>query len=262
MTQENIAASNVTAAIVLCILNLPRSVGSHEMHADQGLSWTKAVADSFILLMSSSSSLVRRASAEGLALLATCGFNENALTLQTSILAQLEETMQGANPVDGKPRKAVMETYILSKSAALLTIGCLRRASVRKAYLDLEAPVSTRSPTSPRKSSRASLPLPTAHMVRRLLNSLSENGNMCDTIVTRIYALHALNLLIVYYDASSDAEQERVHLLRTAAHILQESFISLWGAVHADADRGQEVSNLARHVALKFMSTLKFSFIC
>jgi hypothetical protein len=328
MRQEHVAASNVTAALVLCILNLPRSVGSHEMRSvHKGPSWTKSVADSFVMLMSSTCPLVRRASAEGLALLATCGFNENALTLQTSILASLENTMQGTTILTGnistsstnggahgsgmetggsaqggapttssmvggivggggKPRRAALETFVLSKSAALLTIGCLRRASVRKAYLDMASssatPASTRSNSSsqllqsssqsqsqsslthasspshssPSKatSTRASLPLPTAHMVRRLLNSLRDHHlSSLDTVLTRVYALHALHLLIVYHDDCVDEydapeeealNEERVHLLRTAAQIVQDTFMSIWTAVHNEADKTQEVSNV------------------
>ena len=98
--------------------------------AETGPSWTKLAGEIFRILMGSCSALVRRSSSEGLSLLPTCGYNENALALQTIVLTSLEETMQVATHIDGKPKKAALEAIMFSNAAALLTVGCLQRASI------------------------------------------------------------------------------------------------------------------------------------
>jgi len=201
-----------------------------------GSSWTRLAGETFVLLMASCSALVRRASSEGLALLATCGYNENALALQTVVLTSLEETMQGANHVDGKPRKPALEAMLFSKSAALLTIGCLQRASSAKS-------IDFVKDKSPRNSSRPSLPLPSAHMVRRLLVSSSSFGTAFDSVVVRVCALHALSLLVSHY--RGDCDEDRLHVLWTAVQAAEQTFISVWTAVSGEGDKGQEVSTSA-----------------
>lgn len=231
--QEHVVGSNIVATLVLCIKSLPRQMGC-DPDADAGPSWSKLAGETFVLLMASCSALVRRASSEGLALLATCGYNENALALQTVVLTSLEETMQGANHVDGKPRKAALEAALFSKSAAFLTIGCLQRASGTKSK-------ESANGTPPRKSPRPSLPLPSAHMIRRLLASLSNNGTTFDSLIVRVCALHALSLVVAHY--RGDVDDDRLHVLWTAVQVVEQTFISVWTAASTDGDKGHEVSH-------------------
>ncbi len=213
---EHVIGSNIVATLILCIKSLPRHMGN-EPETISGASWSKLAGEVFRVLMGSCSVLVRRSASVGLALLATCGYNENALGLQTEVLTSLEEAIQWTSPADGKPKKATSEAAIFSSSAALLTVGCLQRSSLND--------------NSPRNHS---LPLPSSHMIRRLLISLSTFGGSSDTVVVRVSALHSLSLVIAHYHGVVDDDWLRV--LQTSCHVAGQTFVSIWTSTNIEGE--------------------------
>lgn len=199
--------SNVVATLILCIKSLPRQMGN-EVEAISGATWSKLAGEAFRVLMVSCSTLVRRSASYGLALLATCGYNENALGLQTAVLTSLEEAIQWTSFADGRQsKKATFEAALFSSSSALMTVGCLQRA-----HKNVEA--------------NHLLPLPSSHMIRRLLASLLTFGGPYDTLAVRVSSLHSLSLVIAHYRGGVD--EDWLSVLHNSCEVVGLNFVYIW----------------------------------
>ncbi|MGH7973925.1 MAG: hypothetical protein ACREBR_00265, partial [bacterium] len=175
---------------------------------------------------------IRRACAEGLALLAASAISEDAVSIPSSIFASVVEIID-ATGVDGKQRKA-MEALSYAKSCALLTIGCLQRTSERHAQGKLKAF---------RHGSGSVLQRPTIRMLRSVLSYLSLDTTL---LSVRICSLHSFELLISYLGDGIEKIEEAITTdnVESAILVLEETFTSVWSAIAADFDRGFEVSCL------------------
>jgi hypothetical protein len=181
----------------------------NEAEAISGASWSKLAGEAFRALMGSCSALVRRSASHGLALLATCGYNENALGLQTAVLTSLEEAIQLTSFADGRQtKKATFEAAMFSSSSALLTVGCLQRSH------------------NGDSDSNHLLPLPSSHMIRRLVASLLTFGGPFDTLAVRVSALHSLSLVIAHYHGDVDDDWFRV--LHNSCEVVRLNFVYIW----------------------------------
>jgi len=76
-----------------------------------GVSWSKLSGEAFRVLMGSCSTLVWRSASYGLALLATCGYNKNALGLQTAVLTSFEEAIQWTSLADSRLSSTISQWW-------------------------------------------------------------------------------------------------------------------------------------------------------
>jgi len=255
--QEHAISSNIVGTIIACLKALPLHLGTHDVDIGMGPPWMKLAKDIFLVLIAFPTTLIRRASAEGLARLATCGVSEDALSLQSSIFTTLEQLVSGVYNTQQQSRKVSQETIAFQKSSALLTIGCLQRL----AYEHHKNNESDKFPRS-RMNHRSKLPIPTKRMVSSVIASLANVGHANleheSSAIVRICALHSFALLISYFDANQtrsedskiELERDRVRLLHQAVDILEDAFMSVWTAVSADLDRGHEVERFSTEPSL------------
>ena len=204
--------------------------------------------DLLLTLLPSMSNLVRRAAAEGLALLATQGVTEDAHFLQSTVLHSLDEVMQGNQP-DGKPKAIPLEPISAARAGSLLTLACIQRTTYefeQKQLARSRARVSR--PDEVTKEGDAELPL--FQMMTRILPSSACYG-FRDYFIVRTHALHSFGLLIAYSSRldGDSLEPEDIQLLRKGVELVEDNFTSSWTAASVDVDRGQEVRFALVHVS-------------
>lgn len=202
--------------------------------------------DLLLTLLPSTSHTVRRAAAEGLALLATLGVTEDAHTLQSAVLHSLDEVMQGNKP-DGKPRAIPLEPVSAARAGSLLTLACIQRTAHNIKMMH-QARSKGRSTTSETVAEAQSEALPTMQMMTRILPSVVCHAFLRDAFVVRTYAMHSFSLLIAYSATikKQSLSVEDKHLLKKAVEIVEDNFLASWTAVSSDMDQGQEVSQGTR----------------
>lgn len=193
--------------------------------------------DMLLTLLPSSSHVVRRAAAEGLALLATLGVSADAHFLQSTVLHSLDEVMQGNQP-DGKQRAIPLEAVSAARAGSLLTLGCIQRTAYN---IQTERSARTRGRgNSVAKDDEDTLP--TLQMMTRLLPSLACYG-VRDYFNVRTYALHSFGVLLAYSNRVDDnLNAEDTHLLKKGVEIVEDNFLAAWTVASFDYDRGNEVS--------------------
>jgi hypothetical protein len=199
--------------------------------------------DILLTLLPSASNIVRRACAEGLALLATLGVTEDAHFLQSSVLHSLDEVMQGNKP-DGRPRTIALEPVSAARAGSLLTLASIQRTSSKIA--------SKQRARSRRRDSKAvrnevteqvDNGLPLLQMMTRILPSAACYG-FRDYFVVRTYALHSFAVLLAYSNRieKNTLSDDDKQLLRKGIELVEDNFSVSWTASSTDIDRGQEVS--------------------
>ena len=197
--------------------------------------------DLLLTLLPSTSNIVRRAAAEGLALLATLGVTEDAHTLQSTVLHSLDEVMQGNQP-DGKPRPIPVAPVSAARAGSLLTLACIQRTthSITEKH---RARARGRSTNTNAVTEIQSDSLPTIQMMTRILPSVACSGRLRETFLVRTYAMHSFGLIIAYSSRLDQATMsvESLHLLKKAVEVVEENFLASWTAVSSDFDGGQEV---------------------
>lgn len=205
--------------------------------------------DLLLTLLPSASTIVRRAAAEGLALLATVGVTEDAHFLQSALLHSLDEVMQGNKP-DGKPKAIAFEPISAARSGSLLTLACIQRTAhyvaQRKISRARERTASRDSQDMVRHDD-----LPILQMMTRNLPSSVYHGLYKDFFIVRTYALHSLCILLSYSSKleSSVLDDVDKQLLRKGIELIEGNFVASWTASSADTDRGQEAEKMASEVA-------------
>ena len=209
-----------------------------------------------LTLLPSTSTIVRRAAAEGLALLATLGVSEDGHFLQSSVLHSLDEVMQGNKP-DGKPRTLALESISAARSGSLLTLASIQRAAHKVAERQVtkarERAASTgeEEVIDPNKDDE----LPILQMMARILPSVSFHGFFRDFFVVRTNALHSFATMLSYSGRLeppfSDVDMQ---LLRKGIELIEGNFSAAWTAASTDADKGQEAEKIASEAA--FLSVL------
>jgi hypothetical protein len=202
--------------------------------------------DLLLTLLPSASNVVRRAAAEGLALLATLGVTEDAHFLQSTVLHSLDEVMQGNKP-DGRPRGIALEPVSAARAGSLLTLACIQRTAFTVANRkDSRArDRSANNANREKEGGGAENALPLLQMMTRILPSAGGHG-FKDYFVVRTYALHSFGILLAYsarLDKASLSEEDK-QLLRKAVELVEDNFSASWTAASNDVDRGQEVRDL------------------
>jgi hypothetical protein len=197
--------------------------------------------DLLLTLLPSGSNIVRRAAAEGLALLATLGVSEDAHFLQSAVLHSLDEVMQGNQP-DGKPRTLPLEPISASRAGSLLTLACIQRMAQKISENKLGRSKG-RALSAAEVILQAEEALPTLQMMTRILPSIGRQG-FRDFFIVQTHALHAFGLLLGYSNKleSGKLQPEDLQLLRKAVELVEDNFVASWTVASADFDAGQEVS--------------------
>jgi len=240
---DNAAVANITAVLLACLKALPLHEATHDIPIGLGPPWMNKAKDLLLTLLPSTSNIVRRAAAEGLALLATLGVTEDAHTLQSSVLHSLDEVMQGNKP-DGKPRAIPVEPVSAARAGSLLTLGCIQRTAHNIKMIH-KARSKGRSSTSESVAAAQRDALPTMQMMTRILPSIACHAAIHDTFVPRTYGLHAFNILLAYSTyQKTEWSVEDQHLLKKAVETVEDNFLSCWTSVSADMDGGAEPEKL------------------
>lgn len=259
---DSSAVANITAVLLSCLQALPLHEATHNVPIGLGPPWMNTAKDLLLTLLPSASTIVRRAAAEGLALLATLGVTEDAHFLQSTLLHSLDEVMQGNKP-DGKARPIALEPVSAARSGSLLTLACIQRTahnvSKRKSERARGRVKGSKTEEAVDKSNEN---LPVLQMMTRIIPSAACHG-FKDFFVVKAYALHSFAVLLMYsarLNAAALADEDR-QLLRKAVELVEDNFIASWTAVSADTDRGQETEKMATEVAflavlLRFMTFL------
>jgi hypothetical protein len=207
-----------------------------------GPPWMSKAKDLLLTLLPSASNVVRRAAAEGLALLATLGVTEDAHFLQSTVLHSLDEVMQGNKP-DGRPRAIALEPVSAARAGSLLTLACIQRtAFIAAKKKDSRARDRAANNVNREKEGGAENELPLLQMMTRILPSAGGHG-FKDYFVVRTYALHSFGILLAYssrLDKGSLSEDDK-QLLRKGVELVEDNFSASWTAASIDVDRGQEV---------------------
>ena len=249
---DNAAIANITAVLLCCLKALPLHEATHDIPIGLGPPWMNKAKDLLLTLLPSTSNIVRRATSEGLALLATLGVTEDAHTLQSTVLRSLDEVMQGNKP-DGNPRAIPLEPLSAARAGSLLTLACIQRTAfnIRSAHRARRVRTSQAE-----KAEIESDGLPTIQMMTRILPLVACHAVGRDAFVVRTYALHAFTLLIAYSTTLTNSvpSEEDKHLLKKGIEMIEDNFLACWTAVSAESDQGQDAGKLA--VEASFLSVL------
>lgn len=254
------AVANITAVLLACLKSLPMHEATHDIPIGLGPPWMNKAKDILLTLLPSTSNTVRRAAAEGLALLATLGVTEDAHTLQSAVLHSLDEVMQGNKP-DGKPRAIPVEPVSAARAGSLLTLGCIQRTA-NNIKLIQTARSKGRSTASETATAAQEHALPTMQMMTRILPSIACHATIRDAFVPRIYGIHAFNILLAYstYQKEDEWTAEDQHLIKKAIESVTDNFLSCWTAVSTDMDGEQAAEKLSEEIA--FLSVILRMMTC
>ena len=127
--EEDVPASNVIATVLACLQALPLHESTYDTLVERGPPWMERATSILLRLLPSSSGIIRRGAAEGLSLLATLGSQDDAHTLQSTILHSLDEVMKGSSvqPSSVQPNPSLA----FAKAGTLLALACIQRAANR-----------------------------------------------------------------------------------------------------------------------------------
>jgi hypothetical protein len=252
--EDSSAVANITAVLLSCLKALPLHETSHNVPLGLGPPWMNKAKDLLLTVLPSPSSTVRRAAAEGLALLATLGVSEDAHFLQSKVLHSLDEVMQGNKP-DGKPRAIALEPVSAARAGSLLTLACIQRTAFNVAKKQI-ARARSRVNNSKDVESRRASELPLLQMMTRILPSIACSG-FRDFFVVRTYALHSFSVLLIYserLEKTTDLDKGDKQLLRKAVELVEDNFAASMTISSTEMDRGQEAEKMTSEVA--FLSVL------
>lgn len=249
---DHAAIANITAVLLACLEALPLHEATHDIPIGLGPPWMNKAKDLLLALLPATSNIVRRAAAEGLALLATLGVTEDAHTLQSTVLHSLDEVMQGNQP-DGKPRAIPVAPVSAARAGSLLTLACIQRTT-HQITEKHRARARGRSSTNSAMAEIQSDALPTIQMMTRIIPSVACHGVLRDreAFVVRTYAMHSFGLIIAYSSRLDQGElsRESLQLLKKAVEVVEDNFLAAWTAVSSVFDGGQEVRVFAEFTVM------------
>ena len=264
--EDSAAVANITSVLLSCLQALPLHEATHNVPIGLGPPWMNKAKDLLLTLLPSASNTVRRAAAEGLALLATLGVTEDAHFLQSTVLHSLDEVMQGNKP-DGKPRIG-FEPVSASRAGSLLTLACIQRTSYKVSARQVaraRGRVKKRVEATNDMNKENDLPL--IQMMTRILPSASCRLAFEDYFSVRTCAMHSYATLLAYSGRLSEATEKTginvddVQLLRKAVELVDDNFAAAWTVASADSDRGQEAEKLSFEVSFLAVLLRLMSFI-
>lgn len=206
--------------------------------------------DLLLTLLPSGSTIVRRAAAEGLSLLATLGVTEDAHFLQSTVLHSLDEVMQGNRP-DGKAKTIALEPISAARAGSLLTLACIQRTAFNtEKRQQARARGRVKSQHVDQSVEKKGDGLPVLQMLTRILPSASCH-DFKDYFVVKAYAIHAFDILLSYSNRIShpSLSDEDKQLLLKAIELVEDNFSSSWIFASNDLDRGQETEKMATEIA-------------
>ena len=251
--EDSAAMTNITAVLLSCLQSLPLHEATHNVPISLGPPWMNKAKDLLLTLLPSGSNDIRRAAAEGLALLATLGVSEDAHFLQSKVLHSLDEVMQGNRP-DAKVLRALpVESVAAARAGSLLTLACIQRTSSDIVERQIERARVRSGPSSPVSASKKKVnsELPVFQMITRILPSINYFG-FRDYLVVRSYAIHAFAVLLAYSERLEGETLGPVErqLLEKAIELVEDNFCSSWMAASSDVDRGEEPEKMASETSL------------
>lgn len=249
--EDSAAMTNITAVLLSCLQSLPLHESTHNVPISLGPPWMNKAKDLLLTLLPSGSNDIRRAAAEGLALLATLGVSEDAHFLQSKVLHSLDEVMQGNRP-DAKVLRALpVESVAAARAGSLLTLACIQRTASHIVQRTLERARLRSGSTTTVTSTKKSNELPVFQMITRILPSINYFG-FRDYLVVRSYALHSFAVLLAYSERLEGEELGPVgkQLLEKAVELVEDNFCSSWMAASSDVDRGEEPEKMAAEASL------------
>lgn len=248
--EDPAAIANITAVLLSCLQAIPLHEATHNVPISLGPPWMNKAKDLLLMLLPSASTIVRRGAAEGLALLATLGVTEDAHFLQSTLLQNLDEVMQGNKP-DGKARALALEPVSAARAGSLHTLACIQRTAhnvaVRKRTRARGRMTGSKTEEAVEKTNEE---LPVLHMLTRILPSAACH-EFRDYFVVRTYALHSFALLLTYSKRlhSSELGPEELQLVIKGIELADNNFTESWAVASVDIDRGQEPEKLASEIA-------------
>ena len=257
---DNAPVTNITAVLLLCLQSLPLHEATHDVPIGLGPPWMNKAKDILLALLPYASNAVRRAAAEGLALLATLGVTEDAHFLQSTVLHSLDEVRQGNKP-DGKPRAIALEPVSAARAGSLLTLACIQRTEHKITQRQLERArgrVEHSQNAEPAQTNESQLPV--LQMMTRILPSIGNYG-FTDFFEVRAFALQSFQILLAYSSRLDKPSLDTVdkQLLRKAVEIVEDNVCSAWIVASHDLDKGHESEKIGSEccflaVVLRFMS--------
>lgn len=249
------------AVLLSCVKALPVDESTHDIPVGLGPSWKNKASTILLSLISSSVNDIRRACAEGLSLLATLGVNEDMRFLQSSILHSLDDVISTRIVVQGQGRNAIQDDSQNSRSAGLLTLGCIQRNTHQ---ITETRETRSRLRGSPSKSDKQNEDsLQTVQIMTRVLPYVAGRVSSDTSLNARSSALHAILMLLEYsgkFD-SRHLSEENLHLLKKAVEIVEDNYLSAWTVASQVPDHGNAVQKIAFEtsflsVLLRFMTFL------
>jgi hypothetical protein len=248
--EDNAAVSNIIAVLLSCLQSLPLHEATHNVPIGLGPPWMNKAKDLLLTLLPSSSTIIRRAASEGLALLATLGVTEDAHFLQSSLLHSLDEVMHGNKP-DGKPRSIALESVSAARAGSLLTLAFIQRTAYNVAR---RKRARARGRAGGGKASafvdESNENLPVLQMMTRIIPSAACHG-FKDYFAVKTYALYSFSVLLAYSLRleTQPLGIEDQQLLLKAVELVEDNFSGSWASVSSDFDRGQESEKMTTEIA-------------
>ena len=236
--------------LLSCLQALPLHEATHNIPIGLGPPWMNKAKVLLLTLLPSSSTNVRRASAEGLALLATLGVTEDAHFLQSALLHSLDEIMQ-SNKSDGKARTHALDLVSAARAGSLLTLACIQRTASNVAKRKLARARGRLYGTNTDQSiDKSNDNLPVLQMMTRILPSAACHG-FKEQIVVKTYAIYSFTVLLMYstrLSATRIGEDDK-QLLRKGIELVEDNFSASWTAASNEIDKGQEADRLDCEIA-------------
>ena len=232
--------------LLSCLQALPLHEATHNIPIGLGPPWMNKAKDLLLTLLPSGLTIVRRAAAEGLALLATLGVTEDAHFLQSSLLHSLDEVMQGNKP-DGKARTIALEPVSAARAGSLLTLACIQRTAHNVAKRkSARARGRVFGSATDEAVAKGNEELPVLQMMTRILPSAACHG-FKDYFAVKTHALHSFAALLIYSSRMNAAVlgEDDKQLLRKGIELIEENFTASWTAATMDADKGHEAEKIS-----------------
>eukprot|EP00536_Pseudo-nitzschia_multiseries_P003440 jgi/Psemu1/252652/estExt_Genewise1Plus.C_530049 len=259
--KDNLAsATNVAAVILSCVQTLPVDESTHDIPVGLGPSWKTKASTILLSILSSRVSDVRRAAAEGLAILSTLGIKEDMHFLQSSVLHSLDEVILRSLS-QGQGRNALQDDAQNGRSGGLLALACIQR-SVH--YITERRASRSRLRGSPvRSKGENEDSLQTIQIMSRVLPYVSGLLSSGISLNARASALHSI-LMLLEHSGKMNADhlhEDDLHLLKKAVEIVEENYLFAWTVASRALDQGNQAQKIAHEpsflsVILRFMTFL------
>lgn len=187
------------------------------------------------------SPFVRRAAAEGLAILSTLGVKDDAHFLQSAVIHSLDEVFKGSYTA-GQANQMPPESISAASATALLTLGCIQRTAHQIHEMRAQQSKVRGSPQKTNKQEDEDEILPTLQMMARVLPS-ANCGLQGGFFGVRAHALHTFGLLLSYSNklVGVSLGEEEVQLLRKLVFVVEDNFLASWTIATSDKDNGDDV---------------------